>query len=195
MQLHFLTREEYTLKEQATVVQSFCTNKKLYLLPEGGTNALAIKGCAEILTPEDAVFDAVCCAVGTGGTLMGLIESVQTHQHVLGFLSALDPKVSDSLSRACPKDKSMTLIDDFAMGGYGKVPESLVTFINSFYKKHKILLDPLYTGKLLFGIFALIKNGQWRWGKNVLVIHTGGIQGIEGFNQRQQQKGKPCILF
>ncbi|MGB1972000.1 MAG: 1-aminocyclopropane-1-carboxylate deaminase/D-cysteine desulfhydrase, partial [Flavobacteriaceae bacterium] len=86
-----------------------------------------------------------------------------------------------------------TLNSDFIFGGYGKVTDELVDFINQFYLEYKILLDPLYTGKLLFGIFALIKSGQWRWGKKVLVLHTGGIQAIEGFNLNQKKKGKLCI--
>ena len=65
---------------------------------------------------------------------------------------------------------------------------------NEFYQNYAILLDPIYTGKLLFGIFTSIKKGEWTWGKNILVIHTGGLKGIEGFNQKQKQSGKPCII-
>ena len=81
------------------------------------------------------------------------------------------------------------LIKEFTFGGFGKFNNELILFINSFKKKYKIPLDPIYTGKVLFGIFTLIKNHNWIWGKNILFIHTGGLQGIDGFNFLQEKKG------
>ena len=148
---------------------------------------MAIKGCGEILTANDELFDTVAVAVGTGGTYIGLSQSCTAQQQLLGFKAVNDPKVDALIEQQVPKGIN-TLIDDFIFGGYGKVPDQLVHFINDFYQSHQILLDPTYTGKMLFGIFTLIKNNAWRWGKNVLVIHTGGVQAIEGFNQRQKRK-------
>ena len=193
MQLHFLSRGDYRQKESATVVQSFLNRANYFLLPEGGTNPQAIKGCTEILTPKDAAFDTICCSVGTGGTFMGLLNSAQAHQHLLGFQAVNDSSVVQWITESPENPNRYSLLDEHLYGGYGKASNELVQFINSFHKEYKILLDPLYTGKLLFGIFALIKNKQWRWGKKVLIIHTGGIQGIEGFNQQQKLKGKVCI--
>jgi 1-aminocyclopropane-1-carboxylate deaminase len=105
-----------------------------------------------------------------------------------------DSKVAEWITQEAGLHKNYTLLDVPYTGTYGNASDELIYFINTFYSQHKILLDPLYTGKLLFGIFALIKNKQWRWGKNILIIHTGGIQAIEGFNIRQKQKGKPCII-
>ncbi len=154
---------------------------------------MAIKGCTEILTPSDKVFDTICCSVGTGGTFMGIKASILPHQHLLGFQAVNDLSVSRWIDKNAKPSHAYTLLSGHLYGGYGKATEELVQFINAFYKEYKILLDPLYTGKLLFGIFALIKQNKWRWGKEVLIIHTGGIQAIEGFNLKQSQQGKACI--
>ena len=193
MELVFLSRVDYREKEEAPLVKTRLSENAYALLPEGGTNALAIKGCREILTANDEPFDTVAVAVGTGGTYIGLSQSCTAQQQLLGFKAVNDPKVDAFIEQQIPKGVSNILIDDFIFGGYGKVPDQLVHFINDFYQTHQILLDPTYTGKMLFGIFTLIKNNAWRWGKNVLVIHTGGVQAIEGFNQRQKEKNRPCI--
>lgn len=195
MKLIFLSRDDYRKKEQAPSVLSLCRKKNILGIPEGGTNELALKGCREILTESDKRFTAVCCAVGTGGTLMGMMQSGNAKQHFLGIQVVRDQKVSQWLINNTPAHVDLNLLSEFDFGGYAKVPDELVDFINTFYKSYQILLDPIYTGKLLFGIFALIKSGQWRWGKKVLIIHTGGIQGIKGFNQKQQQKGNQCIEY
>lgn len=195
MKLFFLSREDYRKKKQAPKVLSLARQTSLFCIPEGGTNDKAIKGCGEILSETDKNFDAVCCAVGTGGTLKGMMQSGKSGQYFFGFQVVRDQQVTQWLKKNAPKHIHLNLFHEFDFGGYAKTTNELIDFINAFYKTHKILLDPIYTGKLLFGIFALIKSGQWRWGKKVLVIHTGGIQGIKGFNQQQQKKGKQCIDY
>ena len=194
MTLYFLNREAYREKAAAPMVQEILLDNNYVLLAEGGTNTLAIKGCEEILLPEDKEFDCIAVAVGTGGTFMGLLNTCLPQQHLLGFDVVKDQKVAEWINKEAGAKNNYTLLDVPDTGTYGSASDELINFINAFYAQHEILLDPLYTGKLLFGIFALIKNKQWRWGKNVLIIHTGGIQGIEGFNIRQKQKGKPCII-
>ena len=195
MQLHFMSRDAYRLKEQAEAFKVFLKNNPAaYVIPEGGTNALAVKGCREILTTEDSNFTTICCAVGTGGTFSGLIQTAP-EQEVLGFVVVQDPEIANTVTNFAGINKNWELVYDHGFGGYGAFPSELISFINGFYEKYKILLDPLYTGKMLFGIFTLIKNKQWRWGNNILIIHTGGIQGIQGANQRLEQQGKECIRY
>ena len=193
MKLFFLSRKEYQKKAEAPLVQQIIQETKYELLAEGGTNAFAIKGCEEILLPQDKVYDVIAVSIGTGGTFMGLLNSCLPQQHLLGLNVVKDQTVDHWIEKTALGHKNYTLLDDPAVGAYGKASNELVAFINTFYKQHKILLDPIYTGKLLFGIFALIKQDKWRWGKNILIIHTGGLQGIVGFNQQQRRKGKPCI--
>lgn len=196
MQLLFISRDQYALKEQARVVQEFCKEKNVYILPEGGTNALAIKGCAEILQPTDKAFDTICTAVGTGGTFVGLSQSMCSHQKLLGWSSVRDPKVETFIKQNTSLDFSRwRLIYDTQGGTYGKATDELIHFINTFHTRYEILLDPIYTGKLLFGIFTLIKKKQWKWGKQVLVLHTGGLQSIKGLNQKHQKSKRLCIYI
>ena len=195
MQLHFISRKAYRLKEQAKVFKAFLENNSTaYVIPEGGTNALAVSGCREIITSEDSNFTTICCPVGTGGTFSGLIQAAP-EQEVLGFVVVQDPEIANTVQSFAGMNKNWELLYEHGFGGYGAFPPELITFINGFYEKYEILLDPLYTGKMLFGIFTLIKNKQWRWGNNILIIHTGGIQGIQGANQRLEQQGKECIRY
>ena len=194
MILYPISREDYSKKHLPELIIHL-KNKfgNFYLIPEGGTNNLAVRGCKEILTDDDECFDLIACSVATGGTLAGLIESALPHQKILG-ISALK---NQNLKREIQKwtsNYNWNINHDYAFGGYAKVSPSLIDFINTFNKNFKTPLDPVYTGKLLFGIFDLIESKQWPSGKKILVIHTGGLQGIEGMNQKLLKKKWPKII-
>jgi 1-aminocyclopropane-1-carboxylate deaminase len=221
MQFEFVTREAYRLKTEP----DFITNLEqkfgsFYLVPEGGTNVYAIKGCEEILTEEDAAFDFICCAVGTGGTISGIINSALPHQKVLGFPALkgdfLKDEIrkfaanethnkkdfsSDKIEKWVPDNQNLNifaeenweLINDYHFGGYGKVNEELVQFINQFYKQTKVPLDPIYTGKMVFGVIDLVQKNYFPDNAKILLIHTGGLQGIQGMNVILKNKNKTLI--
>lgn len=195
MQLEFVTREDYRQKDSG----SFLANLKskygsFYLIPEGGTNDLAVKGCEEILGEQDSRYDYICCAVGTGGTISGIINSCGPNQKVLGF-----PVLKGSFLKkeivSFANNYRWELIQEYHFGGYAKINKDLIDFMNAFYKNEGILLDPIYTGKLLFGVMDLIKKGFFPDGSKVLVIHTGGIQGIKGMNLALKNKNLPLINY
>ncbi len=193
MELYFVTRSNYKLKETASYISQLKDKfGDFYLLPEGGTNALAIKGCEEVLSTSDSNYDYICCAVGTGGTLSGLINSSYLHQKVLGF-----PVLKEGyLHQEIEKNTSNTrweLNRKHYLGGYAKTNPDLISFINRFSKIHQILLDPIYTGKLLFGIFNEIVTGYFPKNSRILAIHTGGLQGITGVNSKLQKQGLDII--
>jgi 1-aminocyclopropane-1-carboxylate deaminase len=193
MVLFPVSRADYRLKNEPKFIASL--QKKwgnFYLLPEGGTNTLALEGCREILTTADKDFEVICCSVGTGGTWAGLVESALPHQEVIGFTALKNHNLENEL-RKLTTNKNGLLNHDYTFGGYAKVSPELIDFINIFNKNFKTPLDPVYTGKLLFGIFDLIKNKLWLWGKKILIIHTGGLQGIEGMNQKLSKKKWPII--
>ncbi|MFD2099621.1 1-aminocyclopropane-1-carboxylate deaminase/D-cysteine desulfhydrase [Flagellimonas iocasae] len=193
MQFHFVSRSAYRNKTESNFIQQVeDTFGEFYLLPEGGTNELAVKGCAEILTEDDSTFDYICCSVGTGGTVAGLINSSQPHQTVLGF-PALKGDFLKADIRTFAQNDRWQLLTDYHFGGYAKVTLELVQFINDFKKGTGIPLDPIYTGKLVFGIFELIKQDFFPKGTQILAIHTGGIQGIKGMNQVLEQKKLPLL--
>jgi 1-aminocyclopropane-1-carboxylate deaminase len=195
MTLFPISRLDYRLKNQAQFMdQLHYQFGDFYLIPEGGTNPKAVKGCKEILTKNDASFDVIACSVGTGGTLAGLIESALPHQRVVGFSALRNRNLKMEIEKWTTK-QNWSLNHDYTFGGYAKVSPELIDFINTFNKNFKTLLDPVYTAKLLFGIFELIKNKQWVGGKNILAIHTGGRQGIAGMNQKLSQKKWPEIIF
>ena len=193
MQFEFVSREAYRLKNEDSFIldlkQKFGS---FYLVPEGGTNELAIKGCQEILTEEDAVFDYVCCAVGTGGTISGIINSILPHQKVLGFPALKGDFLKEEI-RNFVQNENWELIRDYHFGGYGKVNSELIAFINRFYRTTQIPLDPIYTGKMVFGVIDLIERDYFPENSKILLIHTGGIQGVQGMNIKLKNKQLPTI--
>ncbi|MBW8244525.1 pyridoxal-phosphate dependent enzyme [Muricauda oceani] len=193
MQFHFVSRTDYRLKNEASFLQKLKeTYGDVYVLPEGGTNALAIKGCEEILTEEDTVFDYICCAVGTGGTVAGLINAAQPHQTVLGFPALKGDFLTEEIRTFVHNDR-WKLVTDYHFGGYAKVDQPLIDFINLFKDKTGVPLDPIYTGKMLFGIFDLVKKDVFAPGTQILAIHTGGLQGIKGMNRILKKKNLPLL--
>lgn len=182
MQLHFVSRTQYRLKNSPEFIDTLQQRfGSFYLIPEGGTNALAIRGCEEILTESDKQdFDYVCCAVGTGGTLAGIINSSTTRQQVIGFSALkggfLVDEVNQWLGRP-PIKANWRINTDYHFGGYAKTSPALFDFIRTFMQQTGIQLDPVYTGKMLYGVFDLIQLGYFPANSRILAIHTGGIQG------------------
>mgnify|MGYP000939936917 CR=1 FL=1 len=188
MELRFVTREEYRQKDNPEFIEQFRSQTgDFYLVPEGGTNSFAVKGCEEILTEEDSNFTHIACAVGTGGTISGIINTAKPGQQVLGF-PALKADLSDDIRKFAQQD-NWELVTDYHFGGYAKVNEQLIAFINDFFEKTGIPLDPIYTGKAVFGVMDLISREFFPENSSILFIHTGGLQGVLGMSK----KGLPII--
>ena len=188
MKFRFLNRKEYRKKEDAAWLQNFLAPMgDVYVLPEGGSNALGVKGCEEILLPADSKYDYICCAVGTGGTLAGIVNSSQPNQRIMGF-PVLQRK--DLAKDICIfiSQSNWTLENEYHFGGYAKTSSELIQFMNSFKERTGILLDPVYTAKLFFGIFDMIKKGKFPRESRILAIHTGGLQGITAMNMKLRKQ-------
>ena len=182
MNFVFVSREEYRYKAEAKYIEDLRQKYgDFYLIPEGGTNALAVKGCEEIVTLDDAEFDYVCCAVGTGGTISGIINCSKPCQKVLGFPALKGDFLQEDIRKFATND-NWELITDYHFVGYAKTTPQLIDFMNDFYDQYKIPLDPIYTGKMVFGVFDLIKKNYFSKNAKILLIHTGGLQGIKGMN-------------
>jgi len=195
MQFEFVSREAYRLKNKTAFLEDLKLKfGDFFLIPEGGTNALAIQGCQEILTAEDREFDYICCAVGTGGTVSGIINSALPHQKILGFPALKGDFLQDEI-RIFVQNKNWELITEYHFGGYGKINEDLIRFINQFYNDNQIPLDPIYTGKMVFGVIDLIQKNYFPAQSNILLIHTGGLQGIQGMNVKLKNKQLPIIAI
>ncbi|MFT6191648.1 1-aminocyclopropane-1-carboxylate deaminase/D-cysteine desulfhydrase [Polaribacter sp.] len=194
MKLQFVSREDYRQKTSFGFIEKL-KNKwgDFYLIPEGGTNILAVKGCEEILTEEDKQFNYICSALGTGGTISGLINSLGKQQKVIGFPALKGNFLSEEIKKYTIKRKNWSLQKEYHFGGYAKYNEELIRFINEFKMDTNVLLDPIYTGKMVFGIIDLIKKDKFAEGTKILAIHTGGIQGIEGVNKKLMSEQQQLI--
>ena len=193
MVFKFISREAYRNKDEVDFLEELANEfGKFYLLPEGGTNDLAVRGCEEILTPKDAVYDVICTCVGTGGTIAGIINSSFSHQKILGF-PALKGGFLQKDIRKFAINENWSLIDDYHFGGYGKVSPELIAFMNWFSNEYKILLDPIYTSKMVFGVLDMINKNYFPDNSKILIIHSGGLQGIEGMNKKLKLKNATTI--
>lgn len=184
MQLHYVSREAYRLKDEPSFkLKLHEAYGDFHLIPEGGSNALAVRGVkefAEALSEKE--FDHVCVPAGTGGTLAGLVAGFNGKQNIVGFSvlkggEFLHDAVRALLTRSsCIDFQNWRIETAYHHGGYGKVTKDLTAFIAAFEKKHAISLDAVYTGKMMFGIFDMIKKGMFRHGSTISVIHTGGLR-------------------
>ncbi len=193
MRFYFVDRTTYRLKETADFIENLKQRfGHFYLVPQGGTNELAVKGAQEILNENDAEFDYIACAVGTGGTIAGIINASMPRQKVLGFPALKENFLQHDIRKYVRKN-NWTLIRDYHFGGFAKINEGLITFVNRFYRQTGIPLDLVYTGKMLYGLFDMIEKGHFTRETKILAVHTGGLQGIDGMNFRLQKKGLPLL--
>lgn len=178
MQLHFLSRFEYRLRHQAEYLQQLQQQyPQAFIIPEGGSNTLAIQGTQEILSPDDLEnYDVICCAVGTGGTLAGIIESSSEQQHVLGFSALKGDFLKHDIQQWTDKS-NWSLTDAYCCGGYAKITPKLLQFMQQFEQQHHIPLEQVYTAKMMMGILDLIQYHHFPAHTRILAIHTGGLQG------------------
>ncbi len=171
------------------------------VLPEGGTNLLALRGNADLAEEIHEQLggwpDCIALACGTGGTAAGLIAGLEDRSTVLGFsvlkgnfhrtaisnwLAKYRAAFTPDLPHTIPENWSINL--DYHFGGYARFRPELVDWINQFTHNYQIPLDPIYTGKLFYGLLDLIERGYFAPGSRILVLHSGGLQGIAGFNER-----------
>lgn len=194
MEFKFVSRSDYRNKTSEVFLNALKDEfGAFYLVPEGGTNALAVKGCEEILNIDDEHFDYICCAVGTGGTISGIINCSKASQQVLGFPALKGDFLTQDISKFV-NQINWQIISDYHFGGYAKINVELIAFINQFKLENDIALDPVYTGKMMFGVFNMIEKHYFPKGSRILVIHTGGLQGIEGMNMKLKKKNLPLII-
>ena len=190
MQLHYLSRAEYRKKHEPQFLQKLKQQfGDAYILPEGGSNALALKGCKEIVDEINAEiivpFDVICCASGTGATLAGLVSVLKPGQSAIGFSALkggafLNDEVKNFLDDKNQR-RNWRIETDFHFGGYAKIDDDLVHFMQDFNSQYGFTLDAVYTGKMFYGLFDLIKNKNFKPGSTIVAVHSGGLQGNKGF--------------
>ncbi len=191
MKIHYINRKDYREKNSSEFITKLKKKfGKFYLIPEGGTNELAVKGVREIISTINIDFDYICCACGTGGTLAGLVTGLNGKKNALGFSvlkgsSFLLDDVTKLINENSGKKYTNWDINlDFHFGGYAKINSELIAFTKRFQQITSIPIEPIYTGKLLFGVYNLILNHYFNKGKTILVVHTGGLQGLKGMKKK-----------
>ena len=189
MEIVYWDREKYRLKHTEGVLKELQSEfGSFYLIPEGGTNDLAVRGTSEILSEQDLMNDQIALCIGTGGTFAGLASAISPHQNLLGFSSLKGDFIQEEIKMLLRRYEihphgTFQVLDQYHFGGYAKHSPFLLSFILEFYKQTSIPLDPIYTGKMMFGLMDLVEKDFFKPGTSILAIHTGGLQGIRGFNQ------------
>ncbi|KYG78038.1 1-aminocyclopropane-1-carboxylate deaminase [Roseivirga spongicola] len=187
MHLHYVDRESYRNKTVEHFINQLRAEfGEFYLIPEGGTNRLAIQGAAEIpsLIPEP--FDYYCLAVGTGGTIAGLISGMKGQGNIIGFSSLKGSFLQDEVANLLQSFgheslHNWSIQNEYHFGGYAKTKPNLIEFIKAMEEQFELELEPIYMGKMLYGILDMIEKGQFEKGSKILAVHTGGLQGRAGF--------------
>lgn len=198
MNLEFIDRTSYRQKENSKIVQNFLsTQESYYLIPEGGSNDLAYEGLQELSEEiNQSNFDIILVSAGTGGTATGIIKHLNPSKELWIFSSLKSDYLHQEILKNLDPKKhhQLKFISSYHYGGYGKSPESLIEFINTFSAETQIPIDPIYNGKLISGFLEMVVQGQIDNSKSYLWIHTGGLQGITAYNYMAKKKGKLEIV-
>ncbi len=210
MKLYYIDRKSYRNKHQPDTISRIKAEienndpfnigslaGQFYLLPEGGTNSLAVTGAAEIVRFIPDTTDYVCVSCGTGGTMAGIISGL-SHRHnshckVLGFPAMkggqfLQAFIEQLLSRQNLSSNTIPwqLFYQWSFGGFGKLNRQLAVFLDDFEQKYQIDLDPIYTAKMMYAIVSMAEANFFSPGSRIVAIHTGGLQGRRGMHNKLQ---------
>jgi 1-aminocyclopropane-1-carboxylate deaminase len=200
MQLYFISRAEYKLKEASDLVKFIIAKHEGYgIIPEGGDHPLALRGVAEMLDEiedQKVIPDYIALSCGTGATAAGVLKSVidRSWQTKVIVIPALNNHhlQGDILSKANAQSHAEKLIyiDDFSRAGYAKTDPALIQYMHQVYDSTHIPLDPVYTGKLAFALTQMGKQDFFKPLDKLIIVHTGGLQGISGYNYLMQKKNQ-----
>jgi len=193
MEFVFVSREAYrSIREQTDLAFELSNSRpeEYYFIPEGGTNTFAIEGVAELVNEIEIPFDYLATPCGTGGTFAGLMKGIKNRDAKLLVFSALKngyyiiDEVAELLKEDFDASKLELFTSDYVFGGYGKMKPELIVFIKSFEQQTGILLDPIYNGKMMFGLLDKIENGYFKKGSVIIALHTGGVQAWRGVKEQ-----------
>lgn len=186
MEINYIDRTNYHRKNEEDFINSLKEEHgNFYLIPEGGTNEWAIEGVGELIDEIEIQYDTIMCACGTGGTLAGIIKKVSQNKKVVGVPVLKGGHfIREEIEQLIGEGYQFDLALDYHFGGYAKVKPELINFIEKLYQNTGIISDPVYTGKLFFAAKDLIDKELIPKNQKVMIIHTGGIQGLKGFRQK-----------
>jgi 1-aminocyclopropane-1-carboxylate deaminase/D-cysteine desulfhydrase-like pyridoxal-dependent ACC family enzyme len=196
MRLEFISREKYRNKNTPKFLEELNLKyNQPYIIPEGGANENGVRGCSEVIQEIDEKFDFIISAIGTGTTLAGLSLGLNKKQKAIGIsvlkgAQYLDLEIKQMLQNYPDNNagSNHSIKHKYHFGGYAKINSELIDFMNSFYLKHSIKTDPIYSGKSLFALYDMIKNDEFPENSTIVFYHCGGLQGIKGIEDRYKVK-------
>lgn len=187
MQLIFVDRESYRDKPPL-FDRYFADDENAFFIDEGGASAKGAKGCSELVNELTERYNHIFCACGTGTTAAGIINGVRQHNLETQFNGIPVFKNGEFLrgeiDRFLTEPSPYQLHTDYHFGGYGKTDDRLIQFIKQFVAETGILIEPIYTGKMLYAIFDLAAKDYFKKSDRILAIHTGGIWGLLGMKEK-----------
>ncbi|WP_236808920.1 1-aminocyclopropane-1-carboxylate deaminase/D-cysteine desulfhydrase [Amycolatopsis albispora] len=180
MELHYLDRTTYRAKNDPEFLAGLRARfGEFHLIPEGGSNALGVRGCTEIVAELDFAYDVVCCACGTGGTLAGIARALPADRQALGFSvlkggGFLRDDVARLQRAAFGEATGNWSIElGYHFGGYAKQNNALTGFIREFEAKHGLTLDRVYEAKMMYGLYDLVRQGKFAPGTRIVAVIAG----------------------
>ncbi len=188
MRLNFVSRGAYReLRNYRECTDLPGLEHEQYWLPEGGALPLALLGVREIVAEIDCDYDVLCVPCGSGTTLAGIIGAVPENKRVIGFSALkggafLEHEVLRLAGTNLPDGLQWSINQDYHFGGFARIKPQLLSFIRHFEEINRIPLEPVYTGKMFYGIYDLISKNYFEPGQRIIAIHTGGLQGKRGFS-------------
>lgn len=190
MQILFTNREQYRNKPQL-FEQYFGHNNEAFFIDEGGASPEAAQGCSELIDELPRTYDHLFCACGTGTTAAGILNGLQLHSLPTQFNAV--PVFKNGIFMHAEIERFLTtpapyhLHTDYHFGGYAKTTPALIQFIQQFTASTGILIEPVYTGKMLYAILDLATKDFFKPGNNILAVHSGGIWGVLGMKDKFDQ--------
>jgi 1-aminocyclopropane-1-carboxylate deaminase len=187
MNLLFTDRDSYRDKP-ALFEKHFAGNPDAFFIDEGGASPEGVKGCSELIDELTETYDHIFCACGTGTTAAGIINGIQKHQLATQFHAVPVFKnggfIKQEIDRFLTAPANYELHTDYHFGGYGKADDELIKFVKNFVAETGILIEPIYTGKMLYALYDLAAKNYFKPGSRILAIHSGGIWGLLGMKDR-----------
>ncbi len=187
MQLLFTDRESYRDK-QALFIKHFGNDADAFFIDEGGASPEGAQGCSELINELTEQYDHIFCACGTGTTAAGIINGLQQHQLTTKFNAVPVFKngdfLADEINSLLLQPATYQLHTDYHFGGYGKTTPELIAFVKNFTAATGILIEPIYTGKMIYALYDLAAKKYFKPGSRILIIHSGGIWGLLGMKDR-----------
>ncbi|HYG16625.1 MAG TPA: pyridoxal-phosphate dependent enzyme [Bacteroidia bacterium] len=178
MEILQVSREEYRDKDSA-FNRFFKEANSVYRIEEGGYSELGTKGCTDLLSELKTTYNHIFCAVGTGTTVAGLANGAGNDTKVHGVMVLKGAEyLQDKIDKLLIPGKKVQLHHEFHFGGYGKFDKEIIKFIRNFAGQTGVLLDPVYTAKMMLGINHLAENNYFKPRDKVLAVHTGGLWGL-----------------